>query len=282
MSSVHHDPTRWSGRQSLSVGEITLDSGASIDVTVAYETWGVLDEDAGNAVLVEHALTGDSHVVGPAGPDQPTAGWWEGLIGPGAPLDSDRLFIVATNVLGGCRGTTGPSSAAPDGRAWGSRFPHVTIRDQVRVEAAVADALGIERWQAVLGGSMGGMRTAEWVASYPDRVETALVIASTGQASAEQIAWASVQNQIIKADQHYAGGDYYETGAAPNEGMAIARQIAQVTYRCESELADRFGNHRQPGSGAAVHAGDSAPGAAGESPAGAAGDSAASAAGESL
>ena len=240
----HRDPTtRWSGLQSVHVGDVELVSGEVLpDVVVAYETWGTLDVAAGNVVLVEHALTGDSHVVGGTGPQHPTPGWWDGLIGPGAPLDTDELFVIATNVLGGCRGTTGPSSPAPDGRAWGSRFPRITIRDQVRVEARVAELLGIDRLRAVLGGSMGGMRAVEWAATYPERVATAIVIASTAVASAEQIAWASVQNQAIRADPHYAGGDYYETGSAPTAGMAIAREIAQVTYRSEPELADRFGN----------------------------------------
>src|SRR6185503_1666291 len=124
-----------------------LEGGGSLPgVRVAYETWGSLDQDAGNAVLVEHALTGDSHVVGPTGPGHPTPGWWDGLIGPGRPLDTDRFFVVAPNVLGGCQGTTGPSSDAPDGRPYGSRFPVITPRDQVAVEAGLADALGIERW----------------------------------------------------------------------------------------------------------------------------------------
>ena len=243
---VHDPSTRWSGLRSMDLGPVRLVSGETLpEVRVAYETWGTLAADGGNAVFVEHALTGDSHVVGPAGPEHPTAGWWEGLIGPGAPLDTDELFVVATNVLGGCRGTTGPSSTAPDGRPWGSRFPRITIRDQVRVEALVADRLGVGRLRAVLGGSMGGMRAAEWAATFPTRVATAIVIASTAAASAEQIAWASVQNQAIRADRDFAGGDYYDTGAAPVQGMAIAREIAQITYRCESELAERFANRVQ-------------------------------------
>lgn len=246
------DPT-WSGLQSADLGTVRLDCGESIPVTVAYETWGSLNAEGSNAVLVEHALTGDSHVVGPADDTHPTAGWWEGLIGPGAPLDTDELFVVATNVLGGCRGTTGPSSTAPDGRAWGSRFPRITIRDQVRTEALLADRLGIRTFRAVLGGSMGGMRAAEWAATFPARLEVALVIASTGVASAEQIAWASVQNQAIRADRNYAGGDYYDTGAAPTEGMSIAREIAQVTYRSEPELEQRFGNSLQPAKETAAH-----------------------------
>ncbi|MDO5501957.1 MAG: homoserine O-acetyltransferase [Actinomycetia bacterium] len=238
--------THWSGLRTVQIGPITLEQGGHLpEVTVAYETWGRLAPDADNVVLVEHALTGDSHVVGAADEQHPTPGWWEGLIGPGAPLDTDELFVVATNVLGGCRGTTGPSSPGPDGRAWGSRFPRITIRDMVRVEAAALEQLGIERLRAVLGGSMGGMRAAEWAATFPTRLDLAVVIASTGAASAEQIAWASVQNQAIRADRHFAGGDYYDTGAAPHEGMAIAREIAQITYRSEPELQGRFGNRVQ-------------------------------------
>ena len=134
---------------------------------MAYETWGTLNPLRDNAILVLHALTGDSHVVGPAGPHQPTPGWWDGLIGPGAPLDSDRFFVIAANVLGGCRGTTGPSSIAPDGRPYGSRFPRITVRDQVAAEVLLADQLGIDRFAAVLGGSMGGMRVLEWAVGYP-------------------------------------------------------------------------------------------------------------------
>lgn len=244
--TLAEDRTAWSGLRTATVGDVRLESGRVLpDVVVAYETWGTLAPDGGNAVLVEHALTGDSHVVGEAGPDHPTAGWWQGLIGPGAPLDTDTHFVVATNVLGGCRGTTGPSSPAPDGVAWGSRFPRISIRDQVRVEAMTADRLGIVAWHAVLGGSMGGMRTAEWAATFPTRVGTAIVIAATGVASAEQIAWASVQNQAIRTDPHWAGGDYHGTGAAPTAGMSIAREIAQITYRSEPELDDRFGTRVQ-------------------------------------
>ncbi len=167
-------------RRFARLGALPLERGGALpEVTVAYETWGTLSPAADNAVLVEHALTGDSHVVGDSGPGHPSPGWWPGLIGPGAPLDTDRFFVVASNVLGGCQGTTGPSSTAPDGRPWGSRFPFVTIRDQVAVEAALADVLGVRRWHTVLGGSMGGMRVLEWAAGHPGRVERALVLAST-------------------------------------------------------------------------------------------------------
>lgn len=231
-----------------SVGPIELDGGDRLpDVILAYETWGELAPDGSNAILIEHALTGDSHVVGEAGPGHPTAGWWEGLIGAGAPLDSDRYFIVAANVLGGCQGSTGPSSIAADGEAWGSRFPYVTIRDQVRAEALLADRLGVDRWVAVVGGSMGGMRTLEWVASYPERVEAALVLASTGYATAEQIGWCQAQILAISNDPWFAGGDYYDAEQGPDAGLAIARRIAHVTYRSEIELHDRFGRREQGG-----------------------------------
>ena len=235
-------------RRFVDIGSVDLERGGSLPgVQVAYETWGTLSPAADNAVLVEHALTGDSHVVGEAGPGHATAGWWPGLIGPGAPLDTDRYFVVATNVLGGCQGTTGPASLAPDGRAWGGRFPYATIRDQVAVEAAVADRLGIRRWHTVLGGSMGGMRTLEWATSHPDRVERALVLAACAEATADQVAWCRPQLMAIRSDPNYVGGDYYDTGRAPLDGLGIARRIAHTTYRHDGELDERFG--RRPRSG---------------------------------
>ncbi|MBB4688605.1 homoserine O-acetyltransferase MetX [Amycolatopsis jiangsuensis] len=229
-------------------GALALEAGGTLPgYTLAYETWGTLAPDASNAVLIEHALTGDSHVAGPAGPGHPSPGWWDGLIGPGKAFDTDALFVVAANVLGGCQGSTGPASPDPDGRPWGSRFPVVTARDQVHVEAALADALGIERWAAVAGGSMGGMRTLEWAISHPERVASALVVASTARASAEQIAWAAPQLHAIRADPGWHGGDYYAAapGAGPHRGLGVARRIAHVTYRSEAELARRFGSRPQ-------------------------------------
>ena len=232
-------------RQFLDVGTLTLDArGALPDVRVAYETWGTLNPARDNAVLVLHALTGDSHVAGPAGPGHLTAGWWDALVGPGRPLDTNTWFVVAPNVLGGCQGTTGPASAAPDGRAWGSRFPFITIRDQVKAEALVADHLGIATWAGIVGGSMGGMRVLEWAVSYPDRVASALVLASSAYASAEQIAWCQSQLLAIRSDPAWAGGDYGE-GPGPATGLGIARRIAHITYRSEVELADRFGRTAQ-------------------------------------
>ena len=158
-----------------------LEAGGQLgEVTVAYETWGKLDGRGTNAVLVLHALSGDSHVSGPMEPGHPSPGWWGPLVGPGAPIDTDRYFVVCPNVLGGCQGTTGPSSWAPDARPYGTRFPVVTVRDQVAVERTLADELGIETFFALVGGSMGGMRAVQWAVEYPDQVERAVVLATGG------------------------------------------------------------------------------------------------------
>ena len=236
---VEGDPV--GNRLFLDLPALALERGGSLPgVRVAYETWGVLAPDGANAVLVEHALTGDSHVVGGTGPGHPTPGWWSGIAGPGGALDTDRFFVVCANVLGGCQGTTGPSSAAPDGRPWGSRFPEVTVADQVRVEAALADALGISRWAAVAGGSMGGMRALEWAVSAPDRVAALLFLASTAVASADQIGTQTTQQTAIRADPRWAGGDY-DPEDPPADGLGIARRIAHLTYRSSVELDARFG-----------------------------------------
>jgi homoserine O-acetyltransferase len=238
------DPTAW--RQFADLGPMDLELGGHLpQVRVAYETWG--EYDGRNAVLVQHALTGDAHAAGPTGPGQPTAGWWDALIGPGRAIDTDRWFVVSSNVLGGCQGTTGPSSTAPDGRAYGSRWPRTTIRDQVAVEVALADALGIGRFAAAMGGSMGGMRTLEWLVGHPGRVGAALVMATGAAATADQIGTQTVQIRAITADPDWQGGEYHGTGRAPANGMGIARRIAHLTYRTERELAGRFGRDHQLG-----------------------------------
>lgn len=230
----------------VDIGSVALERGGRIPgVRLAYETWGRLNAAADNAVLVEHALTGDSHVVGPAGPGHPSPGWWDGMIGPGRPVDTERWFVVAANVVGGCQGSTGPASAAPDGQPWGSRFPFVTIRDQVAAEVALADALGVTQWAMIIGGSMGGMRVLEWAVTHPDRVDQAVVLASTAAATADQIAWAQPQLLAIRHDPHFHGGDYYGSGAGPLVGMGIARRIAHATYRSSLELDSRFGRAPQ-------------------------------------
>ena len=237
-------------RQFAHLGPLHLEAGGRLpSVTLAYETWGELNERADNGVLVLHALTGDSHVTGDAGNGQPTAGWWTEMVGPGKPIDTDRYYVVAPNVLGGCQGSTGPSSAAPDGTPWGSRFPYVTVRDQVRAEVELADQLGVGTWALVIGASMGGHRALEWAAGYPERVSRLAAIATTAQTSGDQIAWAHSQIGAIRADTRYRGGDYY--GAADNDGphlgLGIARQIAHTTYRSAPELDERFGRLPQGG-----------------------------------
>lgn len=225
-----------------------LESGRELPgVRLAYETWGRLAPDRSNAVLVPHALTGDSHAAGPAGPGHPTAGWWDALIGPGRPLDTDRWFVVVPNVLGGCQGSTGPASLRPDGRRWGGGFPYLTQRDQVAAEAGLADALGIDRWALVAGGSMGGMRALEWAVSRPERVRSLLLLACTAAATAEQIAWAGVQVAAILGDPNWRGGDYHDAapGHGPHAGLGLARRLAHVTYRSEPELQARFGRATQ-------------------------------------
>lgn len=231
-------------RKFAHLGPIDLENGESLDVTVAYETWGTLNADHSNAVLVLHALTGDSHVYGTRTEGHPTSGWWPSLVGPGTPIDPDRYFIVCPNVLGGCQGTTGPSSRAEDGRPYGSRFPHVTIRDQVLVEHTLMDALGIENWALVVGGSMGGMRALEWAVTYPDQVERMGAFATSAYTSADVIAWNCAQLAAIEHSSEYAGGDYYTAGGrGPGEALGVARRIAHTTYRSAEEFAARFPPH---------------------------------------
>jgi len=231
-------------RQFADVGPLELEAGGRLPaVRIAYETWGELNGARDNAVLVLHALTGDSHVVGEAGPGHPTPGWWDALVGPGKPIDTERFFVVAPNVLGGCQGTTGPASLAPDGLPWGSRFPHLTARDQVAAEVRLADLLGIEQWALVIGGSMGGHRVLEWAVTAPQRVRAVVPVATAAATSADQIAWAHPQILAIRSDPGFHGGDYYDLpdGHGPHRGLAIARQIAHTTYRSAHELSERFG-----------------------------------------
>lgn len=211
---------------------------------IAYETWGELAADGSNAVLICHALTGDSHVAGPSGHGHHVAGWWDDLVGPGKAIDTDRWFVVCANVLGGCQGTTGPASDDPEtGRPYGARFPVVTIRDIVRSQALLTEALGIDRWRAVIGGSMGGMQALEWAVMYPERVERAAVLATSVAASAQQIAWSHVGRNAVAVDPRWRDGDYYdaEPGDGPHEGLALARSIAQIHYRSEEVFEERFG-----------------------------------------
>jgi homoserine O-acetyltransferase/O-succinyltransferase len=214
-------------------------------ITLAYETWGELAPDAGNAILVCHALTGDAHAAGHMGAGHPTPGWWDGIIGPGRAIDTDRFFVVCVNVLGGCQGTTGPASPDPSagGRPYGSSFPVVSVRDMVRTQAAVAKELGVGPWLSVIGGSMGGMQVLEWGVMFPERVRSLVPIATAVAASAQQIAWGSTGRKAIRLDPAWRGGDYYDAppGQGPTEGLSVARMIAQITYRSDDVFTDRFG-----------------------------------------
>jgi len=220
----------------VDIGALTLENGAVIDdVSIAVQRWGELSPNRDNVVVVLHALTGDSRVPG----------WWEGVTGPGAPIDTNRWCAVATNVLGGCRGSTGPSSLARDGRPWGSRFPLITVRDQVNADVAALAALGITEVAAVIGGSMGGARALEWMIGYPEQVRAGLVLAVGGRATADQIGTQSTQIAAIKADPNWLGGNYHGTGRSPDAGLQLARRFAHLTYRGETELDTRFGNAGQ-------------------------------------
>ncbi len=219
------------------LGGFELESGRSLpEVTVAYQTYGRLNAQRSNAVLIEHALTADANA----------ADWWSGVVGPGQWIDTDEYFVVCANTLGGCSGTTGPTSVGQDGLPYGSRFPRVSIRDMVRVEIALSDSLGIDAWHAVIGGSMGGARALEFALEAPDRVERTAVLAAPAFSQADQIAWAHTQIQAIMMDADYCGGDYLALGRFPACGLGLARQIAHLTYRADLELNHRFGSTLQP------------------------------------
>jgi homoserine O-acetyltransferase len=222
-----------------------LDVGATLSpITIAYETWGELNGDQSNAILICHAWTGDSHAAGRAAAGHPSPGWWDEIIGPGLSVDTDRYFVVCMNVLGGCQGSTGPASPHPeDQRPYGSRFPVITIRDMVRTQERVMRHLNIPAWLSVIGGSMGGMQVLEWAITYPEKVRSLVPIATCLQATAQQIAWGAIGRKAIRLDPRWRGGDYYDAapGDGPAEGLAIARQVAQVTFRSENVFTDRFG-----------------------------------------
>lgn len=235
-------------RQFMPIGTLTTEAGEELPhVRIAYETFGELNEARDNAILVFHALTGDSHLVGPATAGHPTDGWWSEIVGPGRPLDTDTYCIIAPNVLGGCQGTTGPGSLAQDHREWGARFPFLTIRDQVSAVARFADELGIGRFAAVIGGSMGGMHALEWGIMHRDRTARLAVIAAPPVTTADQIGLNLVQLEAIRSDPSYHGGDYYDApdGIGPHHGLATARRLALLNYRSNTELDERFGRSWQ-------------------------------------
>jgi homoserine O-acetyltransferase len=244
---------------------LPLDCGRELrSVRVAYETYGTLSPRRDNVILVCHALSGDAHAAGysataPAestrdgfaaetrdGAAGKALGWWDGMIGPGKAFDTDRWFVISTNLLGGCRGTTGPSSTDPEtGRPYGSGFPVVTVADMVRCERAFLDELGIERLAAVAGGSLGGMQALQWAVTYPDQVDSIVVIASTHALHPQGLAWNAIAREAIIRDPAWQGGDYYGTGRAPEAGMGVARMVGHVTYLSAPALEERFGRRLQ-------------------------------------
>jgi homoserine O-acetyltransferase len=225
---------------------LRLDSGARLSpFEIAYRTYGVLNATRTNAVLVCHALTGDQHVAG-LHPLSGKPGWWTQIVGPGRPLDPDRHFIICANVIGGCMGTTGPSSINPDnGKPWGLSFPVITIADMVRAQVMLIDRLGIDSLFAVIGGSMGGMQVLQWAADYPERLFSAVCIAGAPRHSAQNIAFHEVGRQAIMADPDWKGGDYASLGLRPEKGLAVARMAAHITYLSEAALQRRFGRELQ-------------------------------------
>ncbi|MBF4514474.1 homoserine O-acetyltransferase [Plantibacter sp. VKM Ac-2885] len=242
-SGAWRDGDRPGDRLFAPLGRLDFEHGGSIPhARLAYETWGTLDDDGGNAVLILHALTGDSHVLGGAGNGHATAGWWAGIVGPGLAVDTDRWFVVAPNMIGGCQGSTGPSSFAPDGVEWGSRFPYTSIRDQVEAQHRLLGHLGLDRWAAVIGGSMGGMHALEWAATHPELVDRLAVIAAPPVTTADQISLNFVQLEAVRTDPHFQGGDYYDApdGEGPHRGLALARRMALLNYRSPGELNARF------------------------------------------
>lgn len=225
---------------------IQLESGDSLDnVVVAYETYGELNKEKNNAIYICHALTGDAHAAGWHKGDR-KPGWWEILIGPGKALDSDKYFIICSNVLGGCKGTTGPSSINPKtGKEYGLDFPVITIRDMVNVQKKLIDSFGIEELVAVIGGSMGGMQVLQWMVSYPEMVKKAVPIATTASSSPQQIAFNEVGRQSISSDPNWNYGNYYGTGKIPKNGLAVARMVAHITYLSDESMYLKFGRDLQ-------------------------------------
>jgi homoserine O-acetyltransferase len=225
---------------------LRLDSGARLDqAEIAYQTYGRLNAERSNAVLVCHALTGDQHLAS-THPVTGKPGWWTRMVGPGRPLDPARHFIICSNVLGGCMGSTGPSSINPEtGEPYGLAFPIITIGDMVRAQAMLVEALGIESLFAVIGGSMGGMQVLQWAADYPERMFSGVCLAGTARHSAQNIAFHEVGRQAIMADPAWAGGDYLRRGSRPQKGLAVARMAAHITYLSEAALQRKFGRELQ-------------------------------------
>ena len=231
-------------RKFSEVFDLDLESGGRLEgARLAYETWGEINSDRTNAILVLHALTGDSHTSGNAGDGHPTSGWWNGLIGPGLAIDTDTYFVITPNVLGGCQGSTGPSSLDKNGREYGPAFPQLTIRDQARSFELLADQLGISQWHAVIGGSMAGMHALEMAIENSESIGRLAVLAAPPFSTSDQIALNTVQLEAIRSDSNFAAGWYYDAkpGFGPHKGLALARRMALLNYRSPAELNERFG-----------------------------------------
>ena len=225
---------------------LVLDSGETLfPVEVAYETYGERAADDRNVVVICHALTGDAHAAGHHGdPDRP--GWWDSLIGPDKPVDTDRLFVISSNLLGGCQGTTGPSSIDPaTGESYGLRFPLFTVSDLVKVQRKLLAHLGIKRVLAAIGGSLGGMQVLQWALDHPDELENGVVVCATARLSAQNIAFSAVARAAIMNDPDFADGDYYATGKGPDHGLSVARMMAHITYVSEESMRQKFGRRIQ-------------------------------------
>jgi homoserine O-acetyltransferase len=224
-------------------GPLALSSGASIaDYTLAYETYGVLNADRSNAVLVCHALNASHHVAGIYEGQDKSEGWWDNMIGPGKPVDTDHFFVVGINNLGSCFGSTGPMHVNPaTGRVYGADFPVVTVEDWVNAQAALLDALGIQTLAAVIGGSLGGMQALSWTLQYPQRVRHAVVVASAPSLTAQNIAFNEVARRAIVTDPDFNGGHFYEHGVIPKRGLRIARMIGHITYQSDDVMNEKFG-----------------------------------------
>jgi len=225
---------------------LQLDGGAALSaVTIAYEAYGSLADDGRNAILICHALTGDQYAAGPH-PVTGKPGWWERIIGPGKLIDTDKYFVICSNVLGSCMGTTGPASINPaTGEPWGIEFPVITIRDMVRVQAALLDALKIDKLLMVMGGSMGGMQVLEWLTTFPQRIHSAAVLASAARHTAQNIAFHEVGRQAVMADPNWNQGNYYSSNTPPDKGLSVARMTAHITYLSEDALTQKFGRNLQ-------------------------------------
>jgi homoserine O-acetyltransferase len=230
--------------QSMSFGQpLALRSGAAIhDYALAYETYGTLNADKSNAVLICHALNASHHVAGSYAGQPDSQGWWDTMIGPGKPVDTDRFFVVGVNNLGSCFGSTGPMHVNPDtGKVYGADFPVVTVEDWVDAQARLLDQLGIDRLAAVMGGSLGGMQALSWTLQYPQRVRHGVVIASAPNLTAENIAFNEVARRAIVTDPDFHGGNFYERGVVPKRGLRIARMIGHITYLSDDVMNEKFG-----------------------------------------